>query len=109
VHLTLPLTVEGERRLSRVRVERDGQLVLERDLPVRPLTITPTRLTRLADGRVSITWDARAYAALLVRDGPDGTLLGRDRSGELIVQPRSGVLELLYCDGLNTERDVVQY
>ena len=109
VHLTLPIPGAAERRLSRVRVERNGQVVLERDLPVRPLAITPTRLTHLADGRVSITWDTRAYAALMVRDGPDGILLGRDHSGQLIVHPSSGVLELLYSDGLNTERDVVPY
>ena len=108
-HLTVPLPGTEDLTLSRVRLEHRGEIVLERSLPVRTTALTPTTVTHQADGRVTITWDARTYDALMVRDGPDGILLGRDYSGQLEVWPTHGVLELLFSDGLNTERELVTY
>ena len=108
-HLAVPLPGDGAFDLSRVRIEHRGRVVLEREQPVRLSAALPAVVTREPDGRVSITWDTRAYDALMVRDGPAGVLLGRDSTGSLIVWPSAGVLELLFSDGLNTVRELVSY
>ena len=108
LHLTIPLP-EGVTGLSRVRIEREGRVLLERLPTLRRSSAIPTTATRRSDGSVRVTWDAGAYAAVLVRDGVDGALLGQDRQGSLAVWPSGSVLELLLSDGLNTTRQVIEF
>jgi hypothetical protein len=105
--LTIPLGRADPPRLAGLRIEEHGRVLVERSALVRPLAARPTQATRLPDGSVRVTWDAGAHAAALVRDGVDGPLLARDRSGEVRVTPSGARLALFLSDGLNTTVEVL--
>jgi len=107
-HLGVPLP--GDEPLAGLRVLRGGVVLFEREVGLRPASVTPPSAIRLADGGVEVTWDAAAFAALWVRDGPGGAVLGHDEgAGRLRVWPTGTTLELLLSDGLNTRRSLVRF
>jgi len=108
-HLAIPVDVEAARGLRSVRIEHGGRVLAERVAPIRTRAAVPAEVAAQRDGSVAIAWDAGAYLEVLVRDGEGGPVLGRDRSGRLTVRPTARVLELLFSDGVTTERAVVGF
>lgn len=103
-HVTLPLPSELE--VGRVRIERDGVVLMERVAGITPASAhQPPRVEALSDGWLLVRWAAAAGAELIVRDSASGQLLGSDQGGELrLPAPAAGSLEALISDGLTTRR-----
>jgi hypothetical protein len=60
------------------------------------------RLAALDGGRIAVTWDARRFAMLQVRDPASGAVLALDRDGEVTVTAPGGVLEIALSDGVRS-------
>jgi hypothetical protein len=101
-YVTLPMP-EGS-RVGRVRIERDGALLLERSLGLTPAQVPPAPSVTAVPGGVAIQWAASPGYELTVRDPATGRLLGSDQSGLIVLPGATRNLEALIRDGLNTTR-----
>jgi hypothetical protein len=109
-HVAAPIAPEVAAALAAVAVERDGLVLAERRVGIGPSAVpnAPT-VARTPDGGVAITWDAGSFAEVLVRDGEGGPVLGRDRTGRLTVRASGPELELLFSNGVTTQRRTVRF
>ncbi len=88
--------------LARLRIERDGVVLVERVAGLRPSAVATVEAERTPDGRVRLSWPAAAYPWARVSDADDGTLLGVGQGGALLVAPVGPRLRVQLGDGLNT-------
>ena len=100
-HLAVPLPEVAPNRFGAVRIERDGEVVIDRSAPLQPAALPAPNIERLGDGRIELTWNAGSYAKVIVRDGASGLRLGTDTSGRIQVTPSSDRLDLVFLEGIN--------
>jgi hypothetical protein len=105
-HLSLPLP-DDVVSISRVRIERDGSVLVDRSARRVKTAAEPPVVRRLPGGALAVEWDAAAYRSAVVRDGVDGPLLGRDSTGRLVVRPSGATVEVLLGDGVATDRYIL--
>ena len=106
-NLTVPLS-EGEASdLSSLRIERNGKVLAEQSTALRTQSAQKTEVKRV-NGKLTLTWDASAYDAVIVRDA-EGNILAMDESGEVVLETQSSALTLTFSDGLRSHEEVLTF
>ena len=106
-NLTVPLSSVDANTLTRLRVERNGNVLAEQSATLRTQSAQKTEVKR-ANGKLTLTWDAGAYDAVIVRDA-EGNILTIDESGEVVLKTESDTLELTFSSGLRTHQEVLTF
>ena len=109
-NLALPLSKEEARDLVNLRVERNGKVLAEQRTQAGGLSTQSAQQTQVkrVNGQVTLTWDASAYDAVIVRDS-SGNVLAMDESGEIVLEMQSSTLELTFSNGLRSHEEVLTF
>ncbi len=106
-NLTVPLSENEASDLSSLRIERNGKVLAEQSTALRTQSAQKTEVKRV-NGKLTLTWDASAYDAVIVRDA-EGNILAMDESGEVVLETQSSALTLTFSDGLRSHEEVLTF
>ena len=106
-NLTVPLSSADANNLTRLRVERDGNVLAEQNATLRTQSAQKTEVKK-SNGTLMLAWDTGAYDGVIVRD-TEGNILAIDESGEVVLETESEKLELTFSSGLRTHQEVLTF
>ena len=109
-NLAVPLSAEEASTLTSLRVERGGTVLAEQSTEqagLRTQSAQKTEIKRLGS-KLTLTWDASTYDAVMVRDA-EGSVLAVDERGEVLLETEGERLELTFSSGLRSHQEVVTF
>jgi len=101
----VPMTPDIMNNIYSLHVAKDGR-ELAGALPTmpttRPLTVgSPVVVQRLPQGRAQLSWNARQYSMLMLRDAQTGEVRGFLRGGSASIEDVPDDLEVQFSDGVH--------
>ena len=100
----LPLSRLGSASLDRLQLSARGRQV---ELRSSGADAAPL-VTRLANGRVRVTWNGASARAALIRDARTGEILSVARSGSIEFRSFAAELEITTSDGVRSLKSKVR-